>query len=143
MDFRKIFDTKGLNWWLIASGIGMNFVLTVFLLLASTVLVTEETNEIVSSLSVSVGAFFIPFLTAYVCGRLADERYLTYAFYPLVGFLVLSVPGVLYSGMFGFLVVGFGILGAINGATLVARRAMRRRREIYGPEDEGGEEKAT
>jgi energy-coupling factor transporter transmembrane protein EcfT len=104
--------------------------------------VTEETNEIVSSLSISVGAFFVPLLTAYVCGRLADERYLTYALYSLIGFLVLSVPGILYSGIFGFLVVGFGILGAINGASLAARRAMRRRREIYGPEDKG-EEKTT
>jgi hypothetical protein len=45
--------------------------------------------------------------------------------------------------MSGFLVVGFGILGAINGATLVARRKIRRRREIYGPEDEGGKEEAA
>ena len=143
MDFRKMIDPQGLNWWMVASGIGMNFVLTVTLLLAATVFVTEETNEIVSSLSISVGAFFVPLLTAYVCGRLADERYLTYALYSLIGFLVLSVPGILYSGMFGFLVVGFGILGAINGASLAARRAIRRRREIYGPEDEGGEEETT
>lgn len=143
MNFGKIFDIQGLNWWVIASGIGMNFVLTLALLLTATAFITEETNEIVSALSMSVGAFFVPFLTAYVCGRVADERYLTYAFYPLIGFLVLAVPGIFYSGMFGFLVVGFGILGAINGATLVARRAVRRRHEIYGPEDEGGKEEAT
>ena len=142
MNFGKIFDTKGLNWWVLASGMGMNFILTISLLLTATVFVTEETNEIVSSVSLSAGAFLIPFLTAYVCGRLADERYLTYALYPLIGFLVLSVPGIIYSGMFGFLVVGFGILGAINGASLVARRAMRRHREIYGPEDKAGEEEA-
>jgi len=143
VNFGKIFDIQGLNWWVIASGIGMNFVLTLALLLTATAFITEETNEIVSALSMSVGAFFVPFLTAYVCGRVADERYLTYAFYPLIGFLVLAVPGIFYSGMFGFLVVGFGILGAINGATLVARRAVRRRHEIYGPEDEGGKEEAT
>lgn len=143
MDFRKIMNTEGLNWWMVASGIGMNFVLTVTLLLAATVFVTEETNEIVSSLSISVGAFSIPLLTAYVCGRVADERYLTYALYSLIGFLVLTVPGIIYSGMFAFLVVGFGILGAINGASLAARRAMRRRQEIYGPTDEGGEDKTS
>jgi hypothetical protein len=141
--FGKVFDIQGLNWWVIASGIGMNFVLTLALLLATTVFVTAETNEIVSALSVSVGAFLIPFLTAYVCARVADERYLTYAFYPLIGFLVLAVPGIFYAGMFGLLVIGFGILGAINGATLVARRKIRRRREIYGPEDEGGKEEAA
>ena len=143
MNFGKIFDIQGLNWWVIASGIGMNFVLTAALLLTATVFITEETNEIVSSLSISVAAFFIPFLTAYVCSRLADERYLTYALYPLIGFLVLAVPGIFYAGMFGLLVIGFGILGAINGATLVARRKIRRRREIYGPEDEGGKEEAA
>jgi hypothetical protein len=140
VDFRRVLQPQGLNWWLVASGIGMNFILTTIFLLTVTALVSEETNEIAYSLTLSVGSFLIPLLTAYICGRLADERYLTYALYSLAGFLVLAVPGVLYAGMFGFLVVGFGILGAINGAGLVAQRAMHRRREIYGPEDEAGEE---
>ena len=127
MNFGKIFDIQGLNWWVIASGIGMNFVLTAALLLTATVFITEETNEIVSSLSISVAAFFIPFLTAYVCSRLADERYLTYALYPLIGFLVPIVPGLLLAGGFALLVAGFGILGAINGAYAVARREARHR----------------
>jgi hypothetical protein len=143
VDLRRVFETKGLNWWTIASGIGMNFVLTTVFFLLVTSLVNEETNEILYSLGVSAGAFSIPLLTAYVCGRLADERYLTYALYPLIGFLVLAVPGILFAGLFGVLVVGFGILGAVNGASLAARRAIRRRREIYGTDDPAGKDKTA
>ena len=48
----------------------------------------------------------------------------------LVGFLILAVPGVVFAPMFGLLTVGFGVLGAVNGATLAARRSMKRRRAI-------------
>jgi hypothetical protein len=111
----------------------VNFVLTSFLFLAMTALTAEGVPPAVYTLTMSAGAFLIPLLTAYVCGRLGDERYLTYAFYPLIGFLILAVPGVLYAGTFGLLMVLFGILGAFNGATLAARRATRRR---HVPKDE-------
>lgn len=132
-DWKRALDPSGLNWWTVVSGMGLNFVLTSFMSLALTALTAGGTAPAVYTLSMSAGAFLIPLLTAYVCGRLADERYLAYAFYPLVGFLILAVPGVLYAGMFGLLIVLFGVLGAFNGATLAARRAARRR---HVPKDE-------
>ena len=131
---------QGLNWWTIVSGIGLNFILTAFLLLSATPLVSDSTPETVFVIVICLGAFLIPLLTAYICGRLADERYLTYAFYPLVGFLILTVPGVLSSGVFGLLVIAIGILGAFNGASLAARRAHKRRQRYRIGEDSTPEE---
>jgi hypothetical protein len=141
VNLRSVFDPEGLNWWTIVSGIGMNFALMAFLFLAVTGLSTAGVvSGMLYPLALCAGSFLIPLGTAYVCGRMADERYLTYGLYPLVGFLVLAVPGVVVGGTFGLLLLGFGVLGAFNGATLAARRAARRRREIYGDDYPGGRE---
>jgi hypothetical protein len=130
MNWKRILDPSELNWWTVISGMGMNFLLTSFLFLTVTTLAAQGAPEVVFTLAMSAGSFLAPLLTAYVCGRLSDERFLTYAFYPLVGFLILAVPGILYAGLFGLLTVGFGVLGAFNGATLAARRSAKRRRAI-------------
>jgi hypothetical protein len=141
VNLRNVFDPEGLNWWTIVSGIGMNFALMAFLFLGMTGLSTAGMmSGVLYPLAICGGAFLIPLGTAYVCGRMADERYLTYGLYSLVGFLVLAVPGVVVGGTIGLLILGFGVLGAFNGATLAARRAARRRREIYGDEYPGSRE---
>jgi hypothetical protein len=146
VNWKRELEPSGLNWWTVVSGMGMNFLLTSVLFLTMIGLTGEGTpseegappaggmSPVMYTLAMSAGAFLIPLLTAYVCGRLGGERYLAYAFYPLIGFLVLAVPGVLYAGMFGLLVVLFGALGAFNGATLVARQAARRRHVIDEPD---------
>ncbi len=130
MDWRRVFEPQGLNWWTIVSGIGMNFVLTALLFLGLTYAAANEIGEMTYTLLMAGGGFFIPLSTAYVCGRIGDERFLAYAFYPLIGYLILAVPGILSAGVFGLLMVAFGILGAFNGANLAARRARKRRHYI-------------
>jgi len=124
-------EPQGLNWWTIVSGMGMNFVLTSFLFLALVFSPIQEMGQTaVPPLILAIGGFLIPLLTAYICGRLSDERYLAYAFYPLIGYLILTVPGILFWRAFGALIVAIGVLGAFNGANLAARRAMKRRRAM-------------
>jgi hypothetical protein len=130
MDLRRQLDPQGLNWWTVVAGMGMNFVLTSFLLLAVASFAAQGSFRVGGTLLIAGGGFLIPLLTAYLCGRLMDERFLAYGFYPLVGFLVVAVAGILSTGVFGLLFVGFGVLGAINGVTLAARGAMRRRHTI-------------
>jgi ABC-type antimicrobial peptide transport system permease subunit len=84
----------------------------------------------ISTTAMSLGGFLIPLLTAYVCGRMGDERFLAYAFYPLIGYMMPVVFGMTSAGVFGFLMVVFGLLGAFNGANMAARRANRRRHSI-------------
>jgi hypothetical protein len=130
MNLRQQLDPQGLNWWTVVAGMGMNFVLTSFLLLGVAGLAAQGTLQIGGMLLIVIGGFLIPLLTAYVCGRIMDERFLAYGLYPLVGFLVVAVAGVLSSGVLGLLFAGFGVLGAINGVALAARGAMRRRHTI-------------
>ena len=130
MNWERVFDPQGLNWWTVVSGMGLNLMLTAILFLVVTTWAAQGAPEIVFTLAMCAGAFVIPFLSAYVCGRLSDERFLTYGFYSLIGFLILAVPGIVFAPMFGLLTTGFGVLGAVNGATLAARRSMKRRRAI-------------
>jgi hypothetical protein len=130
VDWKGAFSPSGLNWWTVVSGIGMNFLLTSLLFLGVTMLAAQGASAGVFTLAMAGGAFAVPLLTAYVCGRMSDERYLAYGLYSLAGFLILAVPSVLYAGLFGLLTLGFGILGALNGASLAARRGAKRRREI-------------
>ena len=138
-NWKQELEPSGLNWWTVVSGMGMNFLLTSFLFLAIIAFTggaaqpeegTPAGAPASLTLAMSIGGFLIPLLTAYICGRISDERYLAYAFYSLIGYLILAVPGVLYAGVFGLLLVLFGVLGAFNGATLAARRAARRRHNI-------------
>jgi len=135
MDWRRAFEPQGLNWWTVVSGMGMNFVLTILLFLLLAYAATVGIHEIAYTTIMSLGGFAIPLLTAYVCGRIAEERFLSYAFYPLVGYLILAVPGIVLVGMFGMLMVIFGVLGAFNGANLAARRAHKRRHYLGDDQD--------
>jgi len=132
VNWKRIFEPQGLNWWTIVSGMGMNFVMTAFLFIIMAVVSGEEMGGTVYTLIMSVCGFLIPMITAYICCRLAGERYMTYAMYPLIGYLILAVPGILFAGVFGLLMVAFGVLGAFNGANLAARAAHKKRQEIYG-----------
>ena len=134
MNWERLFNPQGINWWIIVSGIGLNFLLTLFMMFGITYATTQEAAPAVYTTMMSVGGFVIPLLTAYVCGRIGDERFLAYGFYPLVGYLILAVPGIPTGGIFGVLMVVFGVLGAFNGAMLAARRA-NRRRHYTGPDD--------
>jgi hypothetical protein len=130
MDWRRTFEPQGLNWWIIVSGLGMNFMLTILLFLLLAYAATIGIHEIAYTLIMCLGGVGVPLLTAYICGRIAGERFLSYAFYPLAGYLILAVPGILYVGMLGMLMVIFGVLGAFNGGNLAARSQYKRRHYI-------------
>jgi hypothetical protein len=132
VDWKHIFEPVGLNWWIVASGIGTNFLLVMVLFFLLAVLRATGLDSAIYLLLACGGAFSVPFFTAYLCGHLAGERYLSYAFYPLVGYLVPVVPGVLLAGALALLLAGFGFLGAWNGALLLQRRgAQLRSKRIY------------
>ena len=126
MNFDRIFNPQGLNWWLVVSGIGLNFVLMTFLVIGVIYAAENGVNPAWTTAAMSIGGFLIPLLTAYVCGRMGDERFLAYAFYPLVGYLMPVLFGLTSAGVFGLLMIVFGVLGAFNGGNMAARRANRR-----------------
>jgi len=131
MDWKRMFEPVGLNWWIVAAGIGTNFLLTVALFVLLALLRAAGLDSAPYLLLACGGAFSVSLFTAYLCGRLAGERYLSYAFYPLAGYLLPLAPGVLIAGLPALLLAGFGFLGAWNGALLLQRRAARQRAAIY------------
>jgi hypothetical protein len=131
VDWKRTFAPTGLNVWIVASGIGTNFLLVMALFALLILLRATGVDPTLYLLLACGGAFSVPFGTTYLCGRLAGERYLSYAFYPLVGFLVPVVPGILWTGGLALLLAGFGFLGAWNGALLLQRRAAQRRAAIH------------
>lgn len=131
MDWKRIFEPVGLNWWIIAAGIGTNFLLTVVLFVLLALLRATGLDSAPYLLLACGGAFSVAFLTGYLCGRLAGERYSSYAFYPLAGYLLPLAPGVLIAGLPTLLLAGFGFVGAWNAALLLQRRAARQRDAIY------------
>jgi hypothetical protein len=143
VDWKRILDPRGLNWWLVAAGIGTNFVLVLALLIALVALRARGMGDAVYVLLICGGAFLAPMATAIICARLSGERYMTYALYPLIGFLVPVVPGVLLAGGFAVLVAGFGVLGAFNGAYAVARQAARQRHMADVGQDDDGQREGT
>jgi len=133
VDWKHIFEPpsdsypRGLNWWIVSSEIGTNSLLMVVLFFLLTVLRATGLGNMAYVLLACGSAFSIPFFTAYLCGRLMDGRYLSLAFYPLIGFLVPVVPGVLLAGAPALLLAGSGFLGAWNGALLLQRCAAQQR----------------
>ena len=134
MDWKKIFDLRDINWWTLLAGMGMNFAMVSFLFLGITYAEAQGMAPTLYTVLMLGGGFLIPLFTAYICGRLTEERYLTYGLYSLVGYLLLAVPGVLYAGLFGLFMVFFGVMGAFNGSHLAAMRASKRRHAPGGPE---------
>jgi hypothetical protein len=130
MNFDRIFNPQGLNWWIVVSGIGMNFLLMTFLMLGVVYGAENALSPALVTTIMSLGGFLIPLFTAYVCGRMGEERFMGYAFYPLIGYLMPLVFGIASAGLLGILMAVFGVLGAFNGASLAARRANRRRHYI-------------
>ena len=108
----------------------MNFVLTSFLLLAVPIATALGLTPEVVTLLMVVGGFLIPLGTALVCGWLSDERFLAYALYALVGYLIPVVPGLFSSGLFALLMIAVGVMGAFNGAVLAARASARKRQRL-------------
>jgi len=134
MDWKKIFDLHDINWWTLLAGMGANYALVSFLFLGITFAESQGMAPALYTLLMLGGGFLIPLLTAYICGRLTEERYMTYCLYSLVGYLLLIAPGVLRSGLPGLFMVFFGLMGALNGSHLAAMRASRRRHAIQDTE---------
>jgi hypothetical protein len=131
VDWKRVFEPVGLNWWIVAAGIGTNFLLTVVLFVLLALLRATGLDSAPYLLLACGGAFSIAFLTGYLCGRLAGERYTSYAFYPLAGYLLPLAPGVWIAGLPALLLAGFGFVGAWNAALLLQRRAARQRDAVH------------
>jgi hypothetical protein len=118
MNFRRLTNIKGLNIWLLASGIGINLFIVLALLFFIFLTISNTpigSNELLS-LGLMVASFFGPFLVALLITNMAgDGRGPTYGFYGAFGAAVPMVVIVMSAGIIGILMIAVALLGGING----------------------------
>jgi hypothetical protein len=128
MNFRRLTNIKGLNIWLLASGIGINLFIALALLLFIFIIINNAPlggNELLP-LGLMVVSFLGPFLVALLITNMAgDGRGPTYGFYGAFGAAVPMVVIVMAAGIIGILMMAVALLGGINGG-LVAESIRHR-----------------
>jgi hypothetical protein len=124
MNWKALFNLRGINFWWLASSIGLNLSWAVVVLLfvfrvLSAGIDTVENMQLV----MMVGFFLGPLVIGWLIGRWADDgQGPTYGLIGSFGSLVLVLYAVLPSGPLGLLVAVVALAGGLNGGLLSQRR---------------------
>ncbi len=121
MNWRQLFDLKGVNLWLIGAGIGWNVFWTFgALVLAYISLRDLRVDQDAVQVGLMIGGFVGPLLSGWLLGRMAaDERGPTYGIIGSLGsvfillFILLPTGGVL-----GVMVALVAVAGGLCGGLL-------------------------
>ena len=119
MDFKRLMNTKGISFWLLASAIGLNLIFQVVLLFVTSGIETSNVSSAADYLQVFVllASLIGPFVIAWIiAGMAGDGRGPTYGVYgsfgaavPLV-FAFLSARAILI-----LLMIVMVLAGGLNG----------------------------
>jgi hypothetical protein len=124
MNWKSLFNLRGINYWLLGSGIGLSMIWTFATLMFSFSILTQnsgavETVQIGLMVSILIGNFLIGWLI----GRMADDnRGPTYGLLSSLGSLILIVFVVVPTGILGLLVAVMAVAGGLNGGIFSLRR---------------------
>lgn len=128
MDLKELFNLRGLNYWLLASGIGLNGIWTFLTFLFSLqMLESVASNPAIIQLVMMIAIFLGTFFTGWLIGKWAgDLRGPTYG---VVG-SVSSVGIILFvllpaGGVTGILTALVALAGGFNGGLLTLPRPPR------------------
>ena len=124
MNWRAIFNLRGLNYWLIFSALGWNLLIDVGLLILSfQVLQLQQSGIQLLQILLIIGVFIVAALGGYVAGRIAgDGRGPAYGVYGSLGAMLLMLYVMVPSGgMLGFIVALSAVLGGLNGGLFSSR----------------------
>jgi len=119
MSLGKLLNFKGINFWILASCIGLNFIWIVLTLgLTIPLLSRSELANLVQA-GIIACSFIGPFLIGWLGGRMAaDGRGPTYGAVGSLGAILPVVFVLIPSGIFGFMVLMVLFLGGVNGGLL-------------------------
>jgi len=120
MDFKRLMNTKGLSFWLLASAIGLNLIYQVALLLVinlGVVSSNEATGVDLLQVFVLLACLVGPFLVAWIItGMASDGRGLTYGVYGSFGAAVPLIFAFLTTrSILVLLMVAVVLAGGLNG----------------------------
>jgi hypothetical protein len=125
MNWKAFIDLRGLNFWLLASGVILNFIWTFFVLLITLRLLTYDPQGATGvQLGLMVGVFAGAFVAGWGIGKWAgDNRGPTYGLIGGLGsagpilFVMLPAGGVL-----GLLAAAMALFGGLNGGLVSLKR---------------------
>jgi hypothetical protein len=120
MNWKSLVNFSGLNYWLLASGIGLNLIFTfIIIFLSFDSLTTNPQAPELIQIGLMVAIFFSTFLTGWLLGRMADDnRGPTYGLIGSLGSVGLIIPLLLPAGILGFLLAVVALAGGLNGGIM-------------------------
>jgi hypothetical protein len=123
----RFFSLKGINWWMLASAIGINFIWATGMLLGFAFLLDQgEADQGVLQLLMFLICFGLPFLAAWLTARMAgDDLGPNYGMYGSLGAAIPLLLVLGTTGIFGVILSLTTILGGLNGGMLSLHRAKR------------------
>jgi len=124
MNWKALFNLHGINFWWLASGVGLNLGWAAIVLLFVFRVLSAGIDTVENMQLVMMVAFFLgPLLIGWLIGRWADDgRGPTYGLISSFGGLLLILYAVLPSGPLGLLVALVALAGGLNGGLLSQRR---------------------
>ena len=123
MNWKYLLSTRGLNYWLLASGIGLSLVWAFFVLLVSYRILTTSAQTATVQIALMLGIFVGNFLIGWLLGKwAADNRGPTYGLYSSLGSVFLALFIILPAGLLGWLVAIMALAGGLNGGLTSLKR---------------------
>jgi hypothetical protein len=124
MDWKSLVNLSGLNYWLIASGIGLNLIFTYLAIFLSFYGLNVEPQAVEGTQLILMAVTFLSnLLTGWLIGWMADDnRGPSYGLMSSLGSVGLIVTVILPTGILGILLAVVALAGGINGGILSLRR---------------------
>ena len=128
MDLKELLNLQGLNYWLLASGFGLNAVLTVMVFILLLQFLENQVGTVGGiQLMMMVGLFGVNFVTALLVGKMAND--LRGPTYGIIGSLSSAVITLFVliptGGVFGLLAAVVALAGGFNGGVMTLPRHPR------------------
>lgn len=128
MNLKELFNLRGLNYWLLASGIGLNGIWTFLIFLFSLQLLESVASnpaiiQLVMMIAIFLGAFFTGWLIGKWAGDLRGPTYGVVGSLGSVGIILfVLLPA---GGVTGILTALVALAGGFNGGLLTLPRPPR------------------
>ncbi|MBC7315856.1 MAG: hypothetical protein H5T70_05495 [Chloroflexi bacterium] len=123
MSFRDMFNLRGINWWMLLGGVGLNLFISLMSALVGTYLSVNETTADFymryGQALMMLAVFILCGLAGFLISRLSDDVPLKHAFLSSMGaFIPFFAVGVLTFNIMLILVAIVAVAGALNGGIL-------------------------
>ena len=124
----RMFNLKGLNFWMLGVGLGLNFFWALMLVIAGAFVISQSTlNRDLIQVGMLLASFVGPFIIGWLVSKMAaDLRGPSYGLIGSVGGLIPIVVVLVPQGIFGIIIALTTLLGGMNGGIFAMRNLNKR-----------------